>query len=117
MKKLDKIIVVTGPTASGKSKFAINLAKLLNGEIISTDSMQVYRKFDIGTAKPTFDEQKLIPHHQIDLIEPYGHYSAGKFQEDSSKIIENINSRGNIPILVGGTGLYYHSLIYGRESH
>ena len=102
-----KIVVVAGSTGSGKSEVAINLANELNGELICSDSMQVYRKMDVGTAKPTLQEQDLIPHHQLDLINPDENYSAGQYARDTSKIIEKIRERGRLPILVGGTGLYY----------
>jgi len=107
------LIVVAGPTASGKSDLAINLAKTFEGELICSDSMQVYRKLDIGTAKPTLEEQKLIPHHQIDLIYPNENYSAGKYEKDTTQIIHKIHAKGGMPILVGGTGLYYRALMYG----
>ena len=108
-----KIVVVAGSTASGKSEVAISLAKELNGELICSDSMQVFRQMDVGTAKPSLLEQDLIPHHQLDLINPDQHYSAGQYARDTSKIIKKITERGNLPILVGGTGLYYRSLMYG----
>lgn len=107
------IVVVAGPTASGKSDLALRLAQEFDGELICSDSMQVYRQFDIGTAKPTLSEQKLIPHHQLDLIDPDGNYSAGKYERDTSIIIQQIQQRGHLPILVGGTGLYYRALMYG----
>jgi len=107
------IVVVAGPTASGKSDLALRLAQEFDGELICSDSMQVYRQFDIGTAKPTLSEQKLVPHHQLDLIDPDGNYSAGKYERDTSIIIQQIQQRGHLPILVGGTGLYYRALMYG----
>ncbi len=107
------VIVVAGPTASGKSDLAINLAQKFEGELICSDSMQVYRRLDIGTAKPTKKEQQLVPHHQIDLIDPNENYSAGKYEKDATIIISKIYERGNIPILVGGTGLYFRALMYG----
>ena len=107
------IVVVAGPTASGKSDLALRLAQEFDGELICSDSMQVYRQFDIGTAKPTLSEQKLVPHHQLDLIEPDGNYSAGKYERDTAIIIQQIQQRGHLPILVGGTGLYYRALMYG----
>ncbi len=108
-----KIVVVAGPTSSGKSEVAISLAREFNGELICTDSMQIYRKMDVGTSKPSLQDQSLIPHHQLDLIYPDGNYSAGQYARDTSKIIKNIQERGRLPILVGGTGLYYRSLMYG----
>ena len=108
-----KIVVVAGSTGSGKSEVAINLANELNGELICSDSMQVYRKMDVGTAKPTLQEQDLIPHHQLDLINPDENYSAGQYARDTALVINKIRERGRLPILVGGTGLYYKALMYG----
>ena len=108
-----KIVVVVGPTASGKSDLALRLAQEFDGELICSDSMQVYRQMDIGTAKPTPDVQKLVPHHQLDLIDPDESYSAGKYARDASSIIEKVAARKRLPILVGGTGLYYRALMYG----
>ena len=108
-----KIVVVAGSTGSGKSKVAINLANELNGELICSDSMQVYRQMDVGTAKPTLREQELIPHHQLDLINPDENYSAGQYARDTALVINKIRERGHLPILVGGTGLYYKALMYG----
>ena len=113
MNNTSAIVVVAGPTASGKSDLALRLAQEFNGELICSDSMQVYRQFDIGTVKPTLSEQKLVPHHQLDLIDPDGNYSAGKYERDTSIIIQQIQQRGHLPILVGGTGLYYRALMYG----
>ena len=108
-----KVVVVVGPTASGKSDLALRLAQDFDGELICSDSMQVYRRMDIGTAKPTLDVQKIVPHHQLDLIDPDESYSAGKYARDASSIIEKVASRKRLPILVGGTGLYYRALMYG----
>ena len=108
-----KIVVVAGSTGSGKSEVAISLAKELNGELICSDSMQVYRQMDVGTAKPSLHEQDLIPHHQLDLINPDQNYSAGQYARDTAKIIKKIQERGRLPILVGGTGLYYRAFMYG----
>lgn len=113
MKIFSGIIVVAGPTASGKTNLAIQLALEFDGELICSDSMQVFRKFDIGTSKPTLLEQQLVPHHQLDLIDPNENYSAGKYEHDTSLIIKQIQQRGHLPILVGGTGLYYRALMYG----
>ena len=107
------VLIVTGPTASGKSDLALSLAQEFEGELICSDSMQVYRKLDIGTAKPTLIEQRLVPHHQIDIIDPNENYSAGKYEREASKIIREIQARGNVPIIVGGTGLYFRALMYG----
>lgn len=104
-------IVITGPTASGKSTMAIALARRIGGEIISMDSRQVYRGMDIGTAKVTPEEQRLVPHHGIDLIDPDQRYSSGRFARDARRWIEEIRGRGRTPILVGGTGFFLHALI------
>ena len=113
MEMCPKIVVVAGPTASGKSNLALNLAQEFKGELICSDSMQVYRQMDIGTAKPTLKEQKLVQHHQLDLIDPDEHYSAGQYERDTSRIIKQIQERSHLPIVVGGTGLYYRALMYG----
>ena len=110
-----KIVVVAGPTASGKSDLALRLAQYFDGELICSDSMQIYRQMDIGTAKPTFDDQKIVPHHLLDLIDPDESYSAGKYARDASSIIDRVVSRKRLPILVGGTGLYYRALMYGMS--
>lgn len=106
------LIVIAGPTASGKTELSIKLAKKINGEIISGDSMQVYKHLDIGTAKITKDEMENVPHHLIDIIEPNEEYNVQIFQKNSKKIIEDIYSRGKIPIIAGGTGLYIDALVY-----
>ena len=108
-------IIITGPTASGKSDLALELAQKIDGEIICTDSMQVYRGLDIGTAKPTQMEQSAVPHHQIDLCNPDKHYSAGQYARDAEIVLNKLGERGKIPILVGGSGLYYKALIYGLD--
>ena len=101
-----KVIAIVGATASGKTSYSIELAKKIGGEIVSADSRLVYKGFDIGTAKPTMQERQGIPHHLIDIVEPEFEYSAGLYKKDASKIIKEINNRGHIPIIVGGTGLY-----------
>ncbi len=106
-----KVIAIVGPTASGKTAYAINLAKQIDGEIISADSRLVYKGFNIGTAKPTLDEQAGIPHYMIDLVEPEFSYSAGLYKKDASLIIQDILKRGKVPIVVGGTGLYIDILL------
>ncbi|HLR88992.1 MAG TPA: tRNA (adenosine(37)-N6)-dimethylallyltransferase MiaA [Atopostipes sp.] len=108
----DKIIVIVGPTAVGKTDFSIELAKRFNGEVISGDSMQIYKKLDIGTAKATPEEMDGIPHHLIDIKEADESYSVSDFQEDASKKIDEITTSGKVPIIVGGTGLYIESLLY-----
>lgn len=106
------LITVLGETASGKTSAAIEIAKRVNGEIICADSRTIYKKMDIGTAKPTMLEQKKIPHHLINLIEPDEVFSAAKFQQLAMKCIQEIHERGRIPILVGGTGLYIDAVLY-----
>ena len=112
---MDKVIVLAGPTASGKTALSIELAKLYNGEIVSADSMQIYKRMDIGTAKATRDEQAQAVHHMIDVIEPYEDYSVSRYVEDAEKCCRDIISRGKIPIICGGTGLYIDSLLSGRS--
>ena len=110
-----KLISVAGPTASGKSDLAIMLAEHFGGEIVSFDSMQIYRGMDIGTAKPTPEELARVPHHMIDVADASESYSVASFVAGAKAAIEDINSRGKVAILCGGTGLYQDSLIYGTE--
>ena len=110
-----EVIVICGPTASGKTGLSIELAKKINGEIISGDSMQIYKEMDIGTAKVTREEMQGIKHYLIDIIEPNQRYSVAEFKKDAEKAIEEIINKGKTPIVVGGTGLYIDSLIYGIE--
>lgn len=112
---MTKVIVVIGPTSVGKSKMGVELAKALNGEIISGDSMQIYRKMDIGTAKVTSDEMVGIVHHCIDILDPQDSYSVKDFQETVREKINDIVSRGKLPIIVGGTGLYIKAALYDYE--
>ena len=109
--KKNNIIAIVGATASGKTAFSIDLAKKVNGEIISADSRLVYKGFDIGTAKPTFDEREGIPHYLIDIVEPEVDYSVGLWTQEAEKCINDILSRGKTPIIVGGTGLYFRVLL------
>lgn len=109
------LVVIVGPTAVGKTKTSIELAKRLNGEIISGDSMQIYRGMDIGTAKITKEEMQGIKHHLIDIKNPDESFSVAEFQMLVKEVIENIASLGKLPILVGGTGLYVQSVIYDYE--
>ena len=111
MENKTKIIVIGGPTATGKTKLSVELAKKYNGEIISADSVQIYKKLDIGSAKPTKEEMSHIPHHMIDILEPIETFSVADFVERAKKYIEDISSRGKLPIIVGGTGLYISSLV------
>lgn len=109
------VIVICGPTASGKTKLGIELARKLNGEIISADSMQIYKDMDIGTAKPTPEERIMAVHHLVDFVSPDQRYSVADFKKDAVKTIEDIISRNKTPIIVGGTGLYINSLIYNID--
>ena len=109
---MDKLVILTGPTAVGKTSLSINLAKAINGEIISADSMQVYRKMDIGTAKVTPEEMDGVPHHLIDVIEPTEDYHVVKFQQMVKDAMADIYSRGKIPIICGGTGFYIQAILY-----
>jgi tRNA dimethylallyltransferase len=106
-------IAILGPTGSGKSALAMRLARELPVEIISVDSAQVYRDMDVGTAKPTPAERREVPHHLIDIIDPEGVYSAGQFRTDALRLIGEISARGRIPLLVGGTMLYFRALFRG----
>ena len=109
------VVVIFGPTASGKSKLAIDVCKQLNGEVVSADSMQIYRKMDIGTAKALPEEQQGIPHHLIDIIEPSENYSLENFLKDCESTVDDVLSRGKLPVIAGGTGLYISSFINGVE--
>ncbi len=110
---LPKIIVIQGPTASGKSSLALDIARHLNTEIISADSRQVYKYMNIGTAKPSQADQNKVKHHLIDIITPAEKYDAGRFCQDSKKIITSLLDQGKVPVIAGGTGLYINSLIKG----
>jgi len=109
------VYVIGGPTASGKSKLAVELAKKINGEIISADSMQIYKEMNIGTAKVSKAEMDGINHYMIDIVTPEERYSVSSFKKDAELAIEKILKKGKTPIVVGGTGLYIDSLIYGIE--
>lgn len=111
----EKVAVIIGPTAVGKTKLSIDLAKALNGEIISGDSMQIYRTMDIGTAKVTTDEMDGIPHYMIDIKDPEDSFSVAEFQERVRKCIREITERGKLPIIVGGTGLYIQSVLFDYQ--
>ena len=112
---MNKVIVIVGPTASGKTALSIELAKKINGEIVSCDSMQIYKDMDIGSAKPTQEEMQGIKHYLIDIVEPTERFSVAEYKKQAENAIEEILSKGKIPIVVGGTGLYADSLIYGIE--
>lgn len=111
---MQKLIVIVGPTAVGKTSLSLEIAKAVDGEIISGDSMQIYRDLSIGTAKATPEEQAQAPHHLIDVADPEEHYSAAKFVEMAQAAIADIASRGKMPILVGGTGFYVQALLGDR---
>ncbi len=110
---MKKIIVICGPTGIGKTSFAISIAKRFNGEIISADSMQIYKYMDIGTAKPSPDELKQAKHHLIDFLDPKENFDAGQYVKAADKAIEDITKLGKIPIVAGGTGLYIRALLHG----
>ena len=110
-----KILVVCGPTATGKTRLGIELAREFGGEIVSADSMQIYRRMDIGTAKATPTERAAVPHHMLDVAEPEENWSVARYVAEASRCCDDILVRGKLPILVGGTGLYIDSLIAGRD--
>ena len=112
---MPNIICIAGPTASGKTALAVELAKELDGEVISCDSMQIYRRMDIGTAKPTTEEMQGIPHHMIDVAEPDEDFSVSRYCEMATPIVDDILARGKTAIIAGGTGLYMDSLIRGND--
>lgn len=111
---MNNIICIAGPTASGKTALAVELAKELNGEVVSCDSMQVYKRMDIGTAKPTLEEMQGIPHHMIDVAEPWEDFSVSRYCDMAAPIVDDILSRGKTAVIAGGTGLYMDSLIRGN---
>lgn len=106
-----KVVSIVGPTASGKTSLSIEMAKLFDGEIISADSMQIYKEMDIATAKPSKEEMSGIPHHLMDFVNPEEDYSVAQYVKDAKNVIDGIVSRGKLPIIVGGTGLYVNSLL------
>ena len=112
---MNNIICIAGPTASGKTALAMELAKELNGEVVSCDSMQIYKRMDIGTAKPTIEEMAGIPHHMLGVAEPEEDFSVSKYCEMASPIVDDIVARGKTAIIAGGTGLYMDSLMRGND--
>ena len=112
---MNNIICVVGPTASGKTALAVELAKELHGEVVSCDSMQIYKRMDIGTAKPSPEEMQGIPHHMIDICEPTEDFSVSRYTEMATPIVDDIIARGKTVIIAGGTGLYVDSLIKGND--
>ncbi len=109
------LVVIAGPTASGKTALGVELALRLGGEVVSADSMQVYRGMDIGTAKPTAEEMRGVPHHMLDVADPWESFSAAKYAAMASACVDDIRRRGKLPIVVGGTGLYIDGLLRGTE--
>lgn len=112
---MNRIICVCGPTAVGKTKYAIELAKAVNGEVVSADSMQLYKFMDIGSAKPTAEERAEVPHHLVDFVDPRDGFSVAEYQVAAKAAIGEILSRGKVPVISGGTGLYISSLIYEMD--
>lgn len=115
MNEKPKVIVICGPTASGKTALSIELAKKINGEIVSADSMQIYKDMDIGTAKPSIEEMQYIKHYLLDFVSPDERYSVAQYKKDAKNAIKEIIAKGKTLIIVGGTGLYVDSLIYEIE--
>ena len=111
----EKILAIVGPTGSGKSALALRLCQRLGGELISCDSMQIYRRMDVGTAKPTKEEQRLVPHHMIDLLEPTEPFSCADYVSRASEVIGSCHQRGVLPVICGGTGLYLDALLRGED--
>ena len=111
---MNRIICIAGPTASGKTALAVDLAKELNGEVVSCDSMQVYKRMDIGTAKPTAEEMQGIPHHMLDVAQAWEDFSVSRYCAQAAPIVDDIIARGRTAIIAGGTGLYMDSLIRGN---
>ena len=111
---MENLVIITGPTGIGKTELSLELAKKYKGEIISSDSMQIYKKLNIGTAKIDLDKTS-IPHHMIDIIEPSDNFTVADFKSSARKIITDINNKGGLPFLVGGTGLYINSLVYNLD--
>src|SRR5437870_5853801 len=107
------LIAIVGPTASGKSELALFLAESFDGEIVNYDSVQIFRHLNIGTAKPSLEDRQRVPHHMIDIREPAEIFTAGDYQRESRRVLDEIRSRGRLPILVGGTGLYLRALTEG----
>lgn len=112
---MNKVIVITGPTATGKTALSVRLSKDIGGEVISADSIQIYKKLDIGSAKPSVEEREGVPHHLMDIVPADGAYSVADYVQDAKKTIDDILLRGKIPVIVGGTGLYISSLVDNVE--
>ncbi len=112
---MKKVLIIAGPTAIGKTALSVNLAHRLNGEIISADSMQIYKKMNIGTAKATSEEMDGIPHYLIDFVDPFDNYSASEYRTDALNAINEIHDKNKLPIVAGGTGLYINSILYEMD--
>ena len=112
---MKQVIVIAGPTASGKTGLSVEVAKQLNTEIVSADSMQIYRDMNVGTAKVTQEEMQGIVHHMIDIVSPFENYNVSQYVEDAKTCVESIIAKGKIPVIAGGTGLYINSLVYGYD--
>jgi len=110
-----RVLVITGPTATGKTRLGAELARRLGGEVIGADSMQIYQYMDVGTAKPAEAEMLGVPHHMIGVVSPFENYSVSRYVEDAGRIADDILARGRLPVLVGGTNLYIDSLVSGRD--
>ena len=110
-----QVIVVCGPTATGKTALGIELALRYGGEIVSADSMQVYRRMDIGTAKASAEERARVPHHRLDVCEPWEDYSVSRYVQEAAAVCDGLLAEGKLPVIVGGTGLYIDSLLSGRD--
>lgn len=115
MNKKFKVIAIAAPTATGKSKLAVELAHKYDGEVVSADSRLVYKGFEIAVAKPTIEEREGVPHHVIDVVEPEINYTVANFYDDATKAINEIHERGKLPIIAGGTGLYFRILLEGFD--
>ena len=115
MEHRPKLLVLCGPTASGKTALGVALAQATGGEVVSADSMQIYRRMDIGTAKPTKEEMGGVPHHMLDVADPAEDYSVARYVHDADACVRDILARGRLPIVVGGTGLYIDNLVAGRD--
>ena len=107
-----RVIVIGGPTATGKTALSVQVAKTIGGEIVSADSMQIYRRMDIGTAKATIEERQGVPHYMLDIVEPQNSFSVAEYQRMATEIVDGIVARGKTPIIVGGTGLYINAVLY-----
>jgi tRNA dimethylallyltransferase len=116
LSSLPLLVVVLGPTASGKTALSIALAERFNGELVNCDSVAMYREFEVGTAKPSREERERVPHHLFDVVEPTGHITAGDYARKARAVIAEVSARGRLPIVAGGTGLYLRALLDGLFS-